>query len=99
MHRAGRTLHDEAKGNGAPVESFVLDACKVGADVWGEVVAYHDNLLSIVLHEDAEETVDEVFTVDFHQWFRGVDALLSKPRAFTSGNDGISHFVNFQCIL
>ena len=73
---AGRTLHQKAQRDGTAFKSILMNVHQVGTYQRGQVVAYHDNLLCIVRHEDAEETVYKVFAMNIYQWFRAFNALL-----------------------
>ena len=61
------------------------------ADKGGQAIANHHNFLSVMRHEDADETVDEAFTMHLHQGLRCRYSLLGKARALAGGYDCVFH--------
>lgn len=91
MHGAGGALDDKAKGDGTSLQTITLQLDKMVAYLGCLVVADDDNLIGIIVHEDADETVYKTLVPHPDQWFGLGDTLGGQSRAFTRCYDGISH--------
>ncbi len=91
VHAAGRALHHEAQGHRPAVQPVALHGCQMLSDLCHTVVADDNNLLSVVVHKNADEPVNESLAPYPDQWFRQCNALMCKARALASRNNCIFH--------
>ena len=71
---------------------------KMSAHKRCHVITYNDNLLRIIVHENAKQTINQSLIPHPYKWLRLLNTFLSKARAFASRYYRISHYRSITII-